>query len=367
MWDKKILRFPGFRNKEQSDQLASNIKRLMELKENNQPPDKTARAFLEHASPYIKKKLAINGVIDEVYVAIGKHLTQHVEDFYQSLLDKEVTEKHAQIITKRVQKISQQCEFTEWRDVRGERIDVYIKDLLKQGYSKQTASFYVKAFRQFCRWMKYKKRINSIPEIKSIKVPKGFERAFEFEEFGKLLKSTRTGPVRFGLSGYQRYLVYIVAVETGLRRNELATITPTSIDFKNNTIFVKGECTKNREDAVQHISLQTAQLLKQYIKGKKLDVRLFALPDKTSKMIQQDCEAAGVKIENNKGKIKFHSLRHTCGSFLAAKGVHPKVIQDIMRHKDINLTMSRYTHTLKGLIAAAISLLPKFGATGTDG
>jgi len=39
----------------------------------------------------------------------------------------------------------------------------------------------------------------------------------------------------------------------------------------------------------------------------------------------------------------FHALRHTTGSWLAAAGVHPKVAQAVMRHRDINLTMGKST------------------------
>ena len=54
-----------------------------------------------------------------------------------------------------------------------------------------------------------------------------------------------------------------------------------------------------------------------------------------------------------------------------------KVAQKIMRHSDINLTMSRYTHTLTGQEAKAVAELPDLSqpskgkqraiATGTDG
>jgi len=58
---------------------------------------------------------------------------------------------------------------------------------------------------------------------------------------------------------------------------------------------------------------------------------------------------AGIPYVDGAGRYHdFHALRHTTGSWLAANGVHPKVAQAIMRHSDINLTMSRYTHTLKG-------------------
>ena len=58
-------------------------------------------------------------------------------------------------------------------------------------------------------------------------------------------------------------------------------------------------------------------------------------------------------------------------------GVHPKVAQSLMRHSDINLTMSRYTHVLRGQESKAVEALPDLSlpsagrqkqiATGTDG
>jgi hypothetical protein len=71
----------------------------------------------------------------------------------------------------------------------------------------------------------------------------------------------------------------------------------------------------------------------------------------------------------------FHALRHSCGSLLAATGAHPKVAQAIMRHSDINLTLSRYSHVYAGQEAGAVAALPDLDeapvrqsakATGTD-
>ena len=82
-----------------------------------------------------------------------------------------------------------------------------------------------------------------------------------------------------------------------------------------------------------------------------------------------------LKGKRDSGNIDFHCLRHSFGSMLAASGVHPKVAQELMRHGDINLTMSRYTHTLRGQTAKAIESLPdltksaraeKAAMTGTD-
>jgi len=226
--------------------------------------------------------------------------------------------------------------------------------------SQQTAHFYVQVFRRFARWMVEKGYAKKEPKVSTIGASRNYGRAFELDEFEKLLQAAKEGPVSYGLSGYERYLVYLLAVETGLRRGELRSLTPVSFDFKENAVFVKGEDTKNSDEALQFFTAQTGRLLQEYIRGKMLNARLFNLPDHTAEMIQIDCQGARVEIENHKGTLTFHSLRHTTGSYLAAKGVHPKAIQEVMRHKDINLSMMRYTHLLAGQKRAAINRMPRF-------
>ena len=77
-------------------------------------------------------------------------------------------------------------------------------------------------------------------------------------------------------------------------------------------------------------------------------------------MVKEDCEAAGIEHENHKGKLTLHSLRHTCGSHLLANGVHPKEVQEILRHKTFSLTMDRYGHSLDGYKRNAVNRLPRF-------
>jgi len=94
-----------------------------------------------------------------------------------------------------------------------------------------------------------------------------------------------------------------------------------------------------------------------------------------ARMIRKDLKAAGVEVDPDRGGVGFHSLRHTFGTMLAVAGVHPKTAQQLMRHSDINLTMSRYTHVLRGQERTAIESLPdldklpqsqKQVKTGTD-
>ena len=61
---------------------------------------------------------------------------------------------------------------------------------------------------------------------------------------------------------------------------------------------------------------------------------------------------------NHEGEITdFHSLRHTCGAWLAMTGAHPKEVQQIMRHQSITLTMDTYGHLFPGQEAEAVDRL----------
>jgi len=62
---------------------------------------------------------------------------------------------------------------------------------------------------------------------------------------------------------------------------------------------------------------------------------------------------------NHEGEVlDFHALRHTCGAWLAMTGAHPKVVQTVMRHSTITLTMDTYGHLFPGQEADAINRLP---------
>jgi integrase len=48
-------------------------------------------------------------------------------------------------------------------------------------------------------------------------------------------------------------------------------------------------------------------------------------------------------------RMHFHDLRHHAATLLANMGVNPKVVQEILGHSDIEMTMNIYTHTLPSM------------------
>ena len=148
-----------------------------------------------------------------------------------------------------------------------------------------------------------------------------------------------------------------------LRSNELRSLTLASFDFEKCYVTVGSENAKNRTASTIPLRMQTAERLKVLFQLKAPKSQAFNLPSKyrMADMFRTDLKTARIDYSDDpksEDYINFHSLRHTTGTLLAASGAHPKVAQSIMRHSDINLTMSRYTHVLSGQENKAIEALP---------
>jgi integrase len=145
-----------------------------------------------------------------------------------------------------------------------------------------------------------------------------------------------------------------------------------------NYVGVLSSNIKNKKPDECPFSQQLAKDLEQYFNSSPAMPQTKAFSgmwkDSGAKMLLPDLQLAKIEAVNDEGKIDFHSLRHTFGIMAALAGVGVEKLQKLMRHSDINLTMSIYTHTPKGQAQKAIESLPDSSlpssqaqkATGTD-
>ncbi|HET9921753.1 MAG TPA: site-specific integrase, partial [Ktedonobacteraceae bacterium] len=55
--------------------------------------------------------------------------------------------------------------------------------------------------------------------------------------------------------------------------------------------------------------------------------------------------------------VRFHDLRHSVATMLLSMGTHPKVVQELLGHSQISMTLDIYSHVLPTMQRDAISKL----------
>ncbi|KKK56058.1 hypothetical protein LCGC14_3068340, partial [marine sediment metagenome] len=326
---------------------------------------------LGQAPHRVLQKLVDWGVLEPHRLAAARPLRQHVKDWKAALLAKGNTEAHVELVVARVNKIIKRCRFRHYADISASRVQRFLADRrAADNMSAQTSNFHLQAAKQFCRWMILERRASENPlgHLSGVNVRtdrRHDRRALTIEEIHALLQAAEAGPTRFKTTGPERAMIYRLALETGLRANEIRSLTRQSFQLDNGspTVTVEAGYSKRRREDVQPLRPATAILLEQHLAHKMPDAPAFNVPRRTAQMIRADLKDAGIPYRNSADRCAdFHALRHTFITNLAQSGAHPSVAQALARHSTIALTMNRYTHTIPEQLTDALDKLPDLTA-----
>ena len=353
--------------------------------------DKTAaQAMLNELVRKAEREAA--GIVDPFESNRKRPLAEHLADYKRHLENKGVSKDHLQTTHQRASAVVAEGGFKMIDDISASRVLEVLAAKRKAGISIGSSNHYLRAIKMFSRWLVADRRSNDdrIAHLAALNADidrRCIRRPLSTEEFIVLIEKTPQLKQRWPrMSGPDRALLYIVAVYTGLRRNEIASVTPASFNFESNppTITVEAGYSKRRQKDVVPLRRDFAERLSQWI-AQKLNVKptdlLFPIKgQRTSKMLKQDLEYARKQwikdaeadeererrekssflvYEDCHGHVvDFHSLRKTFITNLTRSGVTPKTAQLLARHSDINLTMN--TYTALGVLdqAAAVEALP---------
>ncbi len=307
-----------------------------------------------------------SGLIDPAIERIQKQqlrpIDQHRDEWLRKLRSTGSTEKHTNLHASRFNVIADHAGWKTIRDIKPEDLEAFADGLRDDNRAASTIAHYLQVAKQFTAWLFETDRISRDP-LRTIKKPNPqsdrrlLRRMLLPDEWPWLLKA----------ASCDRALLYELAIQTGLRSDELRSITAAHLHARSKPPYVSvpSNDTKDRRPASQYISIDLAKRISQA--SPRSSEKLFTgLPHETgmAKMLRSDLATARANWENRKGSDKksgsksdfllpknfagevldFHALRHTCGAWLAIRGVHPKTIQTIMRHKSITLTMDTYGH-----------------------
>jgi integrase len=267
-------------------------------------------------------------------------------------------------------------------DLTPEQVQRALARLTTEGRSFQTANHHRNAIKSFAIWLfdTGRTRENQLRRVAGFNVkedPRHERRTISLTELRRLIDTAENGPAFKSMTGHERALCYRLAVASGLRYSELASITPESFDWHAGTVTIKAAYSKNGQTATLPLATELVNDLASHVAGLPARKPIFALPhNKGAAMVRTDLKAAGIPYRDDAGRVfDFHSLRCQMATLADAAGVSPRVVQRMMRHSKLEMT-GRYTRPRAVDLENAAQSLPSLrtttrpkalAATGTDG
>ena len=366
----------------------------------------TDKAVTERIARDIENKVALRreGLIDpkdESYRAhASRPLSEHLAAWSDSLESQGSTAKHIGLSLTRARRIAAlvrgakladieppkstprsqrpryEAALSGWTerarlsDLDTERVQKALATLRKEGKSLQTCNHYLASVVSFAHWCHDTHRLRENPlrgltRFNAKEDRRHDRRTLSLDELHRLIEVAHRGPAVMGLTGPARALCYRLAASTGLRYSEIASVTPTSFDWKAPSVTVSAAYTKNGDPATLPIPKDQVDDLRPYVATLAAGSAAFPLPDnKGAEILRVDLDAAGIPYRDDAGLVfDFHSLRCEMATLLDAAGVSPRVVQRLMRHSSLDMT-NRYTRPRVADAKAAASRLPSLKPEG---
>jgi integrase len=357
----------------------------------------TDRAAAERIAAKLEAEAALrrDGVVDPTLDDITRQsrrtIASHLEDFTAKMHTANRTEKHIRYTRQFIEWICDFAKFETAADIHADGVYRYAQKLKKDGLASRTIQSHLHAIKAFTKWLAENQKLPRDPLV-GVKTPspasdRRLERRILLpEEWPWLRDVTLEGPARYGVAGIDRYRLYATAIQTGLRSNELRQLRrgDCHLDVSPAYLTARAGTTKNGKEARQYVDEIVAEELRRHLGVYTRQGKLFKMPHETNlaRALRDDVAAARSRwlhetkedegelqrrnrsdflaSVNDRGEVlDFHSLRHTCGAWLALAGEHPKVIQSVMRHSSIALTMDTYGHLFPGQQADAVNRFSK--------
>ncbi len=243
--------------------------------------------------------------------------------------------------------IIDKCGFHFWPDLTRVAVETCLGRL---DVASKTFNAYQASIKLFGEWMVENGRadISPVQRIKPVRWTKTEERrAMTTDEATALLRATPLQPTRSGMTAIERTVLYLTALETGYRMNELRCLTAGCFDPDGPSINLTAQYTKNRMEATQLIKRCRVAQYRGFLAGTSREDRMFAMPGDNEVLdaFRADLKAAGVKPVDRRGvKVTFHSLRYGLATALDKSGATLKERMTVLRHSTTgNLTLGVYT------------------------
>jgi integrase len=160
------------------------------------------------------------------------------------------------------------------------------------------------------------------------------------------------------------YPLYALAIASGMREGELLGLYWEDVDFVKSEISVQravqyliGKGLVITEPKTQHsrrsivVARFAMDALRNHFDQAELKTGLVFVTSRHTPFNPRNI-VRHFKLKSKEAglpEIRFHDLRHTAATLMLSGGIHPKVVQEMLGHSQISLTLDTYSHIVPSL------------------
>jgi intergrase/recombinase len=175
-----------------------------------------AQAMLNDLVKKVEREVA--GLVDPTDEQRKRPLHKHVAEFKSYLSNRDITEKQVCETMRKLQMLIDDRNWRFIRDISANGALEFLGNLRREGLSAQTYNHYLKAAKQFTRWLVRDQRITHDPfaHLSRLNVQtdrRHDRRALSADEFLRLIEAARTSTKQIeGITGPDWAMMYILGV-----------------------------------------------------------------------------------------------------------------------------------------------------------
>lgn len=225
-----------------------------------------------------------------------------------------------------------------------------------------------KALQQALRWNLIPRNVTEL--VDPPRITKREMTPLNPEQVKTLFKTVEGSPLE---------ALYVLAVMTGLRKGELLGLKWSDVDLDAGLLQVKRSLSMTKDGPVmvppktvkgsRRVALSGVAVEAIRKHRSRQDALRSSWPEdhglvfpndlgepRRSRNVINGCFDK-VKKKGNLPDIRFHDLRHTCATLLLTRNVNPKIVQEMLGHSSISITLDTYSHVLPTMQEKAVEAM----------
>jgi integrase len=176
--------------------------------------------------------------------------------------------------------------------------------------------------------------------------------------------------------------LYVLAIHCGLREGELLGLRWDDLDLEHGTLSVrrtlsetrtgrKFEAPKNGKGRSIKLTPAAIQALREHLQRQLGEIEQIGSLYQDQGLVFPARAGTPMNAKNLTARsfkpllakaglprsVRLHDLRHTCATLLLGKGVHPKIVQELLGHATIAITLDTYSHVLPNMQQEAVTAM----------